>query len=218
MTTDSADDAIPVLGGQGRTGQRVGHAVAWSIAPVLVVVPAVLVRSGSAGSGLCLLGLFALLAEVVTLYCVNQGWGVQLRAGGLLSCLTLTGRRTVDLTRLTKVGRFEIGGRGGGSDLLVLTDTYGVRAIVHRYAGGKEKVDGAVREALRNRTGATVVVSGRAAERLGVQVGNRPGSALRAGRSGSGALAAFLPVLLIVPAVVVSIGLLIVSLLLAGAL
>lgn len=60
MTTDPAE-AISVSPGQGRPGQRIANVLAWWTTPVLVVVPAMLVRAGLVGDGLCLLGLFSLL-------------------------------------------------------------------------------------------------------------------------------------------------------------
>ncbi|MFF9126330.1 hypothetical protein ACF09J_24000 [Streptomyces sp. NPDC014889] len=216
MTTDSAE-VVSVFPGQGRPGQRIGDLIAWSAPPVLVVVPAVLVRAGLVGDGLCLLAMFSLLLGAAAVYCVNGCWHARLHAGGLLSARTLTGRRTVDLTRLEKVGRLEIAGRGTTADLLVLTDVHGTRIVVDKLAGGEGTPDAAVREALEKHSGPPVLVSGRAAERLRVAAGRR-GGRIRPGRSRSNALAAFLPLLLALVGVPVSLGLLLVSLALGGVL
>ncbi|GED90282.1 hypothetical protein [Streptomyces sp. 6-11-2] len=165
MTTDSAE-AISVFPGQGRPGQRIGNVLAWSTTPVLVVVPAMLVRAGLVGDGLCLLGLFSLLLGATAVYCVNQGRHARLHEGDLLSARTLTSRRTVDLTRLKKVGRLEASGRGTAADWLVLTDVHGTRIIVDKQlAGGRGTTDDAVREVLKRHSGPPVLVSDRAAGR-----------------------------------------------------
>ncbi|MFB7112016.1 hypothetical protein [Streptomyces sp. NPDC056190] len=217
MTIDSAE-AISVCAGQGRTGQRIGNLLAWLTTPVLVVVPAMLVRAGLVGDGLCLLGLFSLLLGAMAVYGVHGGRHARLHAGGLLSARTLTGRRTVDLTRLKKVGRLEIAGRGSTADRLVLTDVHGTRIIVDKLAGGKGTPDAAVREVLKEHSGPPVLVSGRAAERLRVEVGRGWGNRLQPTRSASPALAAFLPLLLALVGTPISLGLVLVSLALGGVL
>lgn len=91
--------------------------------------------------------------------------------------------------------------------------------ILDKLAGGDRKVDGAVRGVLRAWSrGPAVVVSVRAAERLGVEVGRGPAAPLKAGRSVSNTLIVFLPPLLAAVAVPVCFGLLIGSLFLAGVL
>ncbi|MGW3512864.1 hypothetical protein [Streptomyces sp. NPDC000994] len=217
MTTDSAEE-ISVGAGQGRPGQRIGNLLAWLTTPVLVVVPAMLVRAGLVGDGLCLLGLFSLLLGAMAVFGVNGGWHARLYAGGLLSARTLTGRRTVDLTRLKKVGRLEIAGRGTTADWLVLTDVHGTRIIVDKLAGGKGTPDAAVREVLEKQSGPRVLVSGRAAERLRVEVGRGWGNRLQPTGSASPALAAFRPLLLGLVGMPVSIGLVVLSLALGGGL
>lgn len=217
MTADSAE-AISVFPGQGRPGQRIGNVLAWSTTPVLVVVPAMLVRAGLVGDGLCLLGLFSLLLGATAVYCVNQGRHARLHEGDLLSARTLTGRRTVDSTRLKKVGRLGAAGRGTAADWLVLTDVHGTRIIVDKQlAGGEGTTDDAVREVLKRHSGPPVLVSDRAAERLSVAMGRR-GGRIRPGRSGSNEHAAFLPLLLALAGAPVSVGLLLVSLALGGVL
>ncbi|MFB7457001.1 hypothetical protein [Streptomyces sp. NPDC056188] len=212
MTTDSAEGTISAFPGQGRPGQRIGNLLAYLTTPLLVVVPAMLVRAGLVDDGLCLLAMFSPLLGAAAVYGVNQGWHAQLHAGGLLSARTLTGRRTVDLTQLKKVGCLEVSGRGTSAAWLVLTDVHGTRIIIDKLAGGKGTPDAAVREALLERSGPPVLVSGRAAERLRVEVGRGWGNRLQPGRSLSNLLAAFLPLLLALVGMPVSLGLLVLSL------
>ncbi|MFC4606357.1 hypothetical protein ACFO9E_00725 [Streptomyces maoxianensis] len=99
-----------------------------------------------------------------------MGWHARLHDGALLSARTLTGRRTVDLARLTKVGRVEVVAQGPTDDRLILTDAHGVRVILNKLKGGRDTVDAAVRKVLlRMPANAGVTVSGRAAERLNME-------------------------------------------------
>ncbi|WP_445528061.1 hypothetical protein [Streptomyces cyslabdanicus] len=218
MITDSTDGTVSPFPGQGRPGQRIGNLLGYLTTPLLVVVPAILVRVGLVGDGLCVLALFSLPCGAMAVYGVNQGWHARLHAGGLLSSRTLTGRRTVDVTQLKKVGCLEVSGRGTSADWLILTDIHGTRIVIGKLAGGKETPDAAVREALLKRSGPPVLVSGRAAERLRVEVGRGWGNRLRPGRSGSAVPAAFLPLLLALVGMPVSLGLVVVSLALGGVL
>lgn len=84
---------------------------------------------------------------------------------------TLSGRRTVDLRRLAKVGRLRLPGRPRAVDMLMLLDTNGVRLFVNR-----SEVDEAVMEALMDPDCAEPRVSPAAGHRVGLielPLGNR---------------------------------------------
>ncbi|WP_411137309.1 hypothetical protein [Streptomyces sp. C10] len=127
----------------------------------------------------------------------HLGGHARLHDGGLLSVRTLTGRRTVDLARLTKVGRIEVVAQGPTDDRLILTDAHGVRVTLSKLKGGRDTVDTAVRRALLHRPAkAGVTVSGRAAERLGLEAEvRRPHGKFTLGRRIPFTLIGFAPLL-----------------------
>ncbi|MFF4788468.1 hypothetical protein ACFY2M_01505 [Streptomyces sp. NPDC001276] len=90
--------------------------------------------------------------------------------------------------------------------------------LVDKVAGGKGTSDAAVREVLEKQSGPRVLVSGRAAERLRVEVGRGWGNRLQPTGSASPVLAALLPLLLGLVGMPVSIGLVLLSLALGGVL
>ncbi|MCX4647097.1 hypothetical protein [Streptomyces sp. NBC_01446] len=158
MTPDPSIDAVSA--GQGRVSQRNLRLSAVLVTPVLVVTSGLLVRSGLVGDSWCILALFSPLISVLVWSILGEARAVELRDGHLLTAHTLSGRRTVDLTRLTKVRRIELMGRGQPIDGLALQDAYGVSLVIDKGP------DAAVREAIAQRPTGEIAVSRRAAERL----------------------------------------------------
>lgn len=158
-----------MLIGQGRTGRRVADLVAALLPLVIMVVTGLLVRAGFIHEVFILANMFSLGLDILVLVYIHAGWHVQVHDGTLLSVRTLTGRRTVDLFRLVKVGRVEVVGQGPTEDKLILTDAHGVRVVVNRFKGGRATVDATVRKALLCMPAAGVTVSARAAERLNLE-------------------------------------------------
>ncbi|MFC8132325.1 hypothetical protein [Streptomyces sp. NPDC057302] len=216
-TADAAGNAA-VSAGQGRTARRVADAVVLLTPPLLLVVPALLIRDRLIGDGYLFLNVISLFISVLVASYAHMGWRARPHKGDLLSARTLTGRHTVDLAKLTKVGRMEVPGQARTDDRLILTDEHGVRLIVHKLAGGGETVDALVRSALLRRPqGAGVVVSDRAAERLGLRTEvNRPHGRLKPGRTVRQGLVAWLPLLLVFVVVPMCFGLLLLGFLLSG--
>ncbi|MET7298336.1 hypothetical protein [Embleya sp. NPDC005575] len=175
MTVNSAEntphfsDSSPIFVGQGRTGRRVADLVAALLPPAILVVTGLLVRARLIDDDFVVLNMVSPALSALTFYAAHVGWHARLHDGTLMSVRTLTGRRTVDLARLTKVGRVEVVGQGT-DDQLILTDAHGVRVILNRLKGGRDTVDAAVRKVLlRMPANAGVTVSGRAAERLNME-------------------------------------------------
>ncbi|WP_407547684.1 hypothetical protein QOM21_01635 [Streptomyces sp. Pv4-95] len=127
----------------------------------------------------------------------HLSWHARLQDRDLLSVRTVTGRRTVDLTRLTKVGRIEVVAQGPTDDRLILTDDHGVRVLLNKLNGGRDTVDAAVRRALLHSPAtAGVTVSGRAAERLDLEAEvRRPNGRFKEGRRIPFTLIGFAPLL-----------------------
>ncbi|MGW7082952.1 hypothetical protein ACWGH2_05570 [Streptomyces sp. NPDC054871] len=215
-TPDSAGQA-EVFSGQGRTGRRVADLVVLLTPPLLLVVPALLIRARLIDDGYLFLNLASLgISGLVAAY-AQMGWHARPHDGDLLSARTLSGRRTVDLARLTKVGRLEVPGQTRTDDRLVLTDAHGVRLVLDKLAGGDETVDALVRRALLGRPpGAGVVVSDRAAERLDLRTEvRRPHGRLKAGRTVREGLIGWIPLLSVLVFAPVSFGLLVAGFLLS---
>ncbi|WP_371525934.1 hypothetical protein OG302_06970 [Streptomyces sp. NBC_01283] len=214
------DSAAPaeIFRGQGRTGRRVADLVALLTPPVLLVVPVLLIRARLIGDGFLLVNLVSCAVSGLVAAYAHMGWRARPHDGDLLSARTLAGRRTVDLARLTKVGRLEVPGQVRTDDRLILTDAHGVRLILNKLAGSDETIDALVRRALRHREpGAGVIVSDRAAERLGVRTEvNRPQGRLKAGRTIREGLIGWIPLLSVFVFAPVSFGLLIAGFLLSG--
>ncbi|CAM5408444.1 PH domain-containing protein OS=Streptomyces alboniger OX=132473 GN=CP975_33605 PE=4 SV=1 [Streptomyces alboniger] len=133
---------------------------------------------------------------MLVLFYGHLSWHARPHGDRSLTARTLTGRRTIDLALLAKVGRVEVPGPRL-DDRLILTDAHGVRLITHKLRGGDETVDALVRRALlRHPQGAGVVVSHRAAERLGLEAElTRAHGRLRPGRKVRLGLIGWLPLL-----------------------
>ncbi|MFF1708736.1 hypothetical protein [Streptomyces sp. NPDC058268] len=214
------DSAAPaeIFRGQGRTGRRIADLVALLTPPGLLVVTVLLIRARLIDDGFLLLNLVSCAVSGLVAAYAHMGWRARPHDGDLLSARTLAGRRTVDLARLTKVGRLEVPGQVRTDDRLILTDAHGVRIILNKLAGSDETIDTLVRWALRHREpGAGVIVSDRAAERLGVRTEvNRPQGRLKAGRTIREGLIGWIPLLSVFVFALVSFGLLIAGFLLSG--
>lgn len=203
MTANSAEgatahsgDSVPVFAGQGRTGRRTVDLVAALFPLVILVVTGLLVRARFIDDGFVMLNMVSPALSVLVFFYMHLGWHACLYDDGLLSVRTLTGRRTVDLTRLTKVGRIEVVAQGPTDDRLILTDAHGVRVILNKLKGGRDTVDAAVRRALlQGPAEAGVRVSGRAVERLNLAEVRRPNGRFTVGRHIPFALIGFAPLL-----------------------
>ncbi|MFH8292900.1 hypothetical protein [Streptomyces sp. NPDC018059] len=215
---DSAEGA-QAAAGQGRTGRRVVDLIVLLIPLLAFAAPVVLVRAELISEGYLFLNMFSLIVSPMVAFYAHMGWHARTHDGDLLSARTLTGRRTIDLGRLTKVGRLEVPGQTRNDDRLVLTDAHGVRVILHKLQGGDETVDSLVRRALmRRRQGAGVVVSDRAAERLDLRAElARPHGRLQTGRKIREGLIGFLPLLGVLVLAPASIGLVILAWILSAA-
>ncbi|MEU9117130.1 hypothetical protein AB0D04_36605 [Streptomyces sp. NPDC048483] len=206
MTANSAKgtahsrDSIAIFAGQGRTGRRAADLVAALLPPAVLVVTGLLVRARLIDDDFVMLNWVSLALSALVSFCAHIGWHARLHDGGLLSVRTLTGRRTVDLARLTKVGRIEVVAQGPTDDRLILTDAHGVRVILNKLKGSHDTVDATVRRALLHKpANAGVTVSGRAAERLDLEAEvRRPRGRFKAGRRIPFSLIGFAP-LLVVP-------------------
>ncbi|MGW4807802.1 hypothetical protein [Kitasatospora sp. NPDC004272] len=112
-------------------------------------------------------------------YGVGPSGRVHLAAGpegGSLTSRTLSGTRTLDLNRLTRVRRLEARERWGGIiDELRLQDAYGVRLVVGK---AQQEIDRAVRQAVESAPARpdrpAVRVTEHARTRLGLAPGPRP--------------------------------------------
>lgn len=163
-TSDSAGRA-EATAGQGRTARYVTDVAVLLTPPVLFAVPVPLIRAGLIDDGFVFLNMVSLFIAALVACYAHMGGRARPHDGGLLSARSLTGRHTIDLTRLTEVGRLEVPGEPRTDDRLVLTDAHGVRIVLDRLADSDETVDALVRKALLNRPpGAGVVVSDRAAD------------------------------------------------------
>ncbi|WP_030794873.1 hypothetical protein [Streptomyces sp. NRRL S-920] len=196
LTADSTE-TTPASAGQGRTARLAADSSVLLIPVVMFAVPVVLVRAGRISDGYLILNLVSLLISGLVAVYAHMGWHARLHEGGLLSARTLTGRHTIDLARLSKVGRLEVPGQTRTDDRLILTDAHGVRVILNKLRGGDETIDVLVRRALMARpAGAGVLISDRAAERLDLRTElTRPHGRFRPGRKIREGLIGFLPLL-----------------------
>lgn len=208
-----------IYAGQGSAARRIADAVALLTPLLALLVPVVLVRAGLINEGFLFLNMASLIVGGLVAAYAHMGWHARPYDDDLLSARTLTGRRTVDLARLTKVGRLEVPGQARTDDRLILTDAHGGRLILNKLAGGDGTVDTLVRRALvRRSVDAGVVVSDRAAERLDLRTEvTRPNDRLRAGRKLRGGLIGFLPLLSVFVLAPASIGLTFLAWMLADA-
>ncbi|MFI6938926.1 hypothetical protein ACIBI4_06615 [Streptomyces sp. NPDC050418] len=223
MTLHSDAPTVPhdlaLSAGQGRRARLVADLIVWLLPPVYLAVTAVLVRSGALSDALIFGNLFTPAVSALVAFYSATGWHVQVSGEGLLTARTLSGRRTVDLTRLTKVGRIEVPGQvGSPDDRLILTDAHGVRLIVHKVKGGTGTVDRTVRRALLERpVDAGVILSAQAADRLDltdeVERANRK---MVPGRSVPDRVHAWMPILSLLAFAPVCIGLLLAGYVAAG--
>ncbi|WP_419993204.1 hypothetical protein [Streptomyces boninensis] len=135
-----------------------------------IIVVAVLVRDGAASTALAIVNGFTLITSLALAIYAHYGWDARLYDDRLPSVRTVSGRRTVDLARLAKVGRLEISGnRGTVDDSLILTDIHGVRVMVKRLKHNEESLEAVIRRTLLTMpVNSKVVVSTRAAERTGL--------------------------------------------------
>ncbi|MFG2888168.1 hypothetical protein [Streptomyces sp. NPDC048248] len=203
MTANSAQgtarsgDSITIFAGQGRTGRRAFDLVAALLPPAILVVTGLLVRARLVDDGFVMLNMVSPVLSALVCFYPHLGWHARLHDGDLLSVRTATGRRTVDLARLRKVGRIEVVAQGPTDDRLILTDVHGVRVILNKLKGGRDTVDAAVRRALLHSPAkAGVTVSGRAAERLTLEAEvQRPNGRFKEGRRIPFALIGFAPLL-----------------------
>ncbi|NGO74654.1 hypothetical protein G6045_02980 [Streptomyces sp. YC504] len=222
MTLNSgASTALPDLAtspGKGRRARQVTDWFAWLLPPVYLVATALLVQAELVSDALVFGNMATPLISLLVLFYASTGWHVTPYEKDLLSARTLTGRRTLDLARLTKVGRSEVAGQGSTDDRLILTDAHGVRVIVNKLRGGTGDVDRLVRRALLERPiDAGVVVSARAAERLGLEDEvRRANNKMVPGRCLRGWVVGWMPVLLTLVYLPVGFGLLILGYLAAG--
>ncbi|MER5260256.1 hypothetical protein [Streptomyces sp. NPDC002855] len=225
ITADAAGDAevsaggAEVSAGQGRTARRVVDGVVLLTPPLMFVVPVLLIRARLIDDGYLFLNLVSLFISALVAAYAHMGWRARPHDGDLLSARTLTGLHTVDLARLTKVGRMEVPGQTRTDDRLILTDAHGVRLVLDKLAGGDGTVDALVRRALLNRPrGAGVVVSDRAAERLDLRTEvSRPHGRLKAGRTIREGFIGWVPMLSLLVVAPVAFGLLVAAFLLSGA-
>ncbi|MEV6702328.1 hypothetical protein AB0M68_35185 [Streptomyces sp. NPDC051453] len=158
MTPDLSFDAVAP--GQGRTSQRILSLTMLLVVLVLTVLSGLLVRTGLVGDSWCMLALFSPAIGLMGWSILGEARTVELRDDHLLTARTLCGRRTVDLTRLTKVRRIEVWGPSRTVDQLALKDAHGVRLVINRGH------DAAVREAITQTPTGKIAVSRRAAKRL----------------------------------------------------
>ncbi|MEV0318298.1 hypothetical protein ACIBKX_08545 [Streptomyces sp. NPDC050658] len=216
--TASADGA-EAAAGQGRTSRRIADLITYLLPPLAFLVPVVLVRAGLIDDGYLFLNLGSFAVSGLVAAYAHMGWHARVDEDGLLTARTLTGRHTVDLARLTKVGRLEVPGQTRTDDRLILTDAHGVRLVVNNLRGGDDPVDATVRRALmRGPSGAGVVISDRAAERLDLRTEvTRPHGRLRSGRRIREGLIGFVPLLSVLALAPLTFGLLILAWLLSGA-
>ncbi|MBC9714877.1 hypothetical protein H9Y04_20205 [Streptomyces sp. TRM66268-LWL] len=214
----TAPPDLAISPGQGRRARQVTDWFGWLFPPVYLVVTALLVQAGLVSDALVFGNLVTPLVSVLVVFYSATGWHVTPYEKDLLSVRTLTGRRTVDLARLTKVGRSEVASQASTDDRLILTDAHGVRVIVNGLRGGAGDVDRLVRRALLERPiDAGVVVSARAGERLGLEDEvRRANQKMVPGRSLRGWVIGWMPLLLCLVYLPLGFGFLILGYLAAG--
>jgi len=166
---------------------HVGCAVLGGAVGGAIVVPALLERFGVMRSGAWVPAMFAGLALALgfpLLYATSRparhgpGWQ-------LLTARTVTGNRTVDLSKLTRIRRVRVPSKAGWLDEFWIEDCRGVVLLV-----GKEALMGPVGQAVVHSSGisgslGTVKISRHAAVGLGL---SEPSTGYRAARACADAL------------------------------
>jgi hypothetical protein len=164
-----------------------GSAVLGGVVGGAIVVPALLERFGAMRSGAWVPAMFAGLALALgipllytTFRSVRHGPGWQ-----LLTARTVTGNRTIDLSKLTQIRRVRVPSKAGWLDQFWIKDCRGVVLLVD-----KEVLMGPIGQAVVHSSGisgslGTVKISRHAAVGLGL---NEPSTAYRAARACADAL------------------------------
>jgi hypothetical protein len=117
---------------QARLRAWAGTILAVAAAAGLPVGTALLIKWHPHLRGLAILiFLFSIAPIFVPLVCAEIGPSVQHGPGHQLTVRTITGLRTLDLTRLRSVRHYLIAGRPSAFEMLVVTDARGVRAGLH---------------------------------------------------------------------------------------
>lgn len=177
--------AVPVE--MARRRLRVGSAVLGGAVGGAIVVPALMERFGVIRSGAWVPAMFGGMALALgfpflymTFRSVRHGPGWQ-----LLTARTVTGRRTVDLSKLAQIRRVRVPSKTGWLDQFWITDCRGVVLLVD-----KEVLMGPIGQAMVHSSGisgslGTVKVSRHAAVGLGL---NEPSNAQQAARSSADVL------------------------------
>lgn len=96
---------------------------------------------------------------------LHQGGRARLHEPGqrYLTAWTITGWRTIDLHQLTRIWRYQLPSKGRPVDMLVLTDSSGVRLMIDN-----REVNRAVTRALSDHPNDTIRISRSAQHRLGL--------------------------------------------------
>jgi hypothetical protein len=161
-----------------------GSAVLGGVVGGAIVVPALLERFGVMRSGAWVPAMFAGLALALgfpllyTTFRHGPGWQ-------LVTARTVTGDRTVDLSKLTQIRRVRVPSKAGWLDQFWIKDCRGVVLLVD-----KEVLMGPIGQAVVHSSGisgslGTVKISRHAAVGLGL---NEPSTAYRAARACADAL------------------------------
>ncbi|MEC3994095.1 hypothetical protein VSR01_11270 [Actinacidiphila sp. DG2A-62] len=121
---------VPVEAARRRL--RAGAAVLGGGVAAAVVVPSLLERFGVMRSGAWVPALFAGLALALGCPLLYMDFGSVRHGSGrqLLTARTVTGDRTVDLSRLTRIRRVRVLGRAGWLDQVWIKDGRGVALLV----------------------------------------------------------------------------------------
>ncbi|HEX6359450.1 hypothetical protein [Actinophytocola sp.] len=131
---------------------------------VLLVVAAMTTTAGVLGASSGLAITLIIFGWVIAQFVPFLPWAFRpVLTGTDLTAWTVSGRRTVDLRRLAKVGRMWFPGNPQSVDTLVLLDTNGVRLIVD-----DAEVDDAVFESITDPECAEPRVAAGAGHRLGL--------------------------------------------------
>ncbi|MBC3844339.1 hypothetical protein GXW82_41835 [Streptacidiphilus sp. 4-A2] len=152
--------------------RRVGYLVVGAFAVAGILVPGLLERFGAIHGGAPAAGILVGFVVWMALEWIPQGTRAVSHGqpdADLVTAMTLTGLRTVDLDRLDRVRRFRARGRNSWSDLIEVRDRSGVG---FRFSDAElvDRVGAAVRRARATRDPSVppVQVSPFAAVRLGL--------------------------------------------------
>jgi hypothetical protein len=126
--------------GQGRFARWRALSAAVLTLLVMVFLPPLLVQAGVADDFWLFPAFFAHIAAAGVYLMAISPWRPEMR-GRLLTARTLSGRCTVDLNRLTRVGRLVIPSQPASSsiDWLMLADGHGVRLAVQEPRAGASR-------------------------------------------------------------------------------